>query len=237
MQTEKGMTVGVWTEQWFTQRVGRWSPNTEDGYRNLIYNHIIPGIGRARMPDLTARRIQSFYKRLAQNGLNTQSVWCVHLLLRQCLDEACREGWIPLNPARLCNVPQAEEHQTIPLRLGQLQRYLNAAEKLGALPIIYIGLTSGLRQCELLTLSWANFHVPFRYIFKGKHLLALNDKAAGLLADLPPSKLPHMFLNPKTGEAYRLHEFYYLHKRILKAAGLPWVAFCDLQRQCMEVEI
>lgn len=237
MQREKSITVGVWIDQWFTQRVGKWNPNTEGGYRNLIHNHIIPGVGRAVMTDLTARRIQSFYKRLTQNGLSTRSVWCVHLLLRRCLDEACRDGQIPLNPAQLCNVPQTEECRTIPLRLGQLQRYLNAAEKLGALPIVYIGLTSGLRQCELLTLSWADFYVPCRCILKGKRLLALNDKSTALLADLPPSERPHVFLNPKTGEAYRLHEFYYLHKRILKAARLPWVAFRDLQRQCMEVVI
>ncbi len=237
MQTEKGMTVDVWVEQWFTQRIGQWSPNTEGGYRNLIYNHIIPGIGRAELTGLTARRIQSFYKRLVQNGLSARSMWCVHLLLRRCLDEACRDAQIPLNPARLCNVPQAEECRPIPLRLGQLQRYLNAAEKLGALPIIYIGLTSGLRQCELLTLSWADFHVHCRYILKGKRLLALNDKAAALLAVLSPSERPYVFLNPKTGEIYQLHEFYYLHKRILKEAVLPWVAFRDLQRQCMEVGI
>lgn len=237
MQREKSMTVGVWVEQWFTQRVGKWNTNTESGYRNLIYNHIIPGVGRARLTELTTLRIQSFYKRLVQNGLGTRSVWCVHLLLRQCLDEACRDGQIPLNPARLCNVTQAEEKRAIPLRLGQLQRYLNSAEKLGALPIIYIGLTSGLRQCELLTLSWADFHVPCQCILKGKRLLALNDKAAALLIDLLPSESPSVFLNPKTGEAYQLHEFYYLHKKILEEARLPWIAFRDLQRQCMEVGI
>ena len=59
MQREKGMTVGVWAEQWFTQRVGKWSPNTESGYRNLIYNHIIPGVERAGLTDLTERRIQN----------------------------------------------------------------------------------------------------------------------------------------------------------------------------------
>ena len=47
----------------------------------------------------------------------------------------------------------------------------------------------------------------------------------------------HVFLNPKTGAPYQLHEFYYLHKKILKQARLPWVAFRDLQRQCMEVGI
>lgn len=237
MQKEKSMTVGVWTEQWFTRRVGKWNPNTEGGYRNLIYKHIIPGIGRAKLTDLTTQRIQSFYNRLFQNGLSARSVWCVHLLLRRCLDEACREEQISFNPARFCDVPLTEECQAIPLRLGQIQSYLNAAENMGVLPIIYTGLTSGLRQCELLTLSWADFHVPCRCILKGKRLLALNDKAAGLLADLPPSELPNVFLNPKTGEAYRFHEFYYLHKKILKEAGLPWVAFRDLQRQCMEVGI
>ena len=237
MQKEEDMTVGVWAEQWFTQRVGKWNPNTEGGYRNLIYNHIIPGIGRAEASTLTARKIQSFYKRLAQNGLSARSVWCIHLLLRRCLDEACRDGRIPLNPARLCNVPQTEECRTIPLRLGQLQRYLNAAKELGVLPIIYTGLTSGLRQCELLTLSWDDFHVPCRYIRKGKRLLTLNDKANALLADLTPSERPYVFLNPKTDEPYRLHEFYYLHKRVLKEARLPWVAFRGLQRQCMEVGI
>ena len=30
MQKEKSMTVGVWTEQWFTRRVGKWNPNTEE---------------------------------------------------------------------------------------------------------------------------------------------------------------------------------------------------------------
>ena len=92
MQKEKSMTVGVWTEQWFTRRVETWNPNTENGYRNLIYKHIIPGIGKAKLTDLTTRRIQSFYNRLSQNGLSARSVWCVHLLLRRCLDEACREG-------------------------------------------------------------------------------------------------------------------------------------------------
>ena len=86
-------------------------------------------------------------------------------------------------------------------------------------------------------MSWADFHVSCQYILKGKRLLALNDKAAALLEALPPSESPSVFLNPKTGEAYRLHEFYYLHKKILKEARLPWVAFRDLQRQCMEVGI
>lgn len=123
------------------------------------------------------------------------------------------------------------------MRLGQLQRYLNAAEQLGVLPLIYTGLSSGLRQCELITLSWADFYVRYRYILKDQRLLTLNAKAEPLLKQIPETDSSYVFLNPKTGAPYKLYEFYYLHKKILKRARLPWVAFRDLQRQCMEVGI
>ena len=237
MQKENKLTVGQWCDYWFTANRRKWNGNTEGGYRNLIYSHIIPGIGSVALSDLTKQTITDFYDTLRSQRLSARSVWCVHLLLRRCMDEAAREQFIPYNPVRLCREPKAEEYKTAPLRLGQLQRYLNAAEQLGVLPIIYTGLSSGLRQCELITLSWANFHVRYRYILRGQRLLTLNDKAVYFLEQIPETNSPHVFLNAKTGVPYQLHEFYYLHKTILKQARLPWVSFRDLQRQCMEVGI
>ena len=153
------------------------------------------------------------------------------------MDEAAQDQLIPYNLVRLYQEPKAEEYKTAPLRLGQLQRYLNAAEQFGVLPLIYTGLSSGLRQCELITLSWADFHVRYKYIPRGQRLLTLNEKAEHLLKRIPETASSYVFLNPKTEVPYKLHEFYYLHKKILKEARLPWVAFRDLQRQCMEVGI
>ena len=237
MQKENKLTVGQWCGQWFTANRHKWNGNTEGGYRNLIYSHIIPSIGGVVLSGLTKQTIINFYDSLRSQGLGARSVWCVHLLLRRCMDEAAQDQLIPYNPVRLCQEPKAEEYKTAPLRLGQLQRYLNAAEQLGVLPLIYTGLSSGLRQCELITLSWADFHVRYRYILKGQRLLILNDKTALLLEQIPETASPYVFLNPKTEAPYKLHEFYYLHKKILKQARLPWVAFRDLQRQCMEVGI
>ena len=236
MQNENRYTVGQWCDRWFCENQGRWSGGTVGGYRNLIYRHILPEIGNIVLVELTEDTVTSFYNGLQSRGLSARSVWCVHLLLRRCMDEAARDQRIPYNPVRLCQEPQAEEYKTAPLRLGQLHRYLNAAEQLGALPLIYTGLSSGLRQCELLTLSWADFYVRYRYILKGQRLLTLNSKAEYLLEQIPETSC-YVFLNPKTGAPYHLHEFYYLHKRILKQTGLPWVAFRNLQRQCMEVGI
>ena len=237
MRKENTMTVGQWCGQWFIANRPKWNGNTEGGYRNLIYGHIIPSIGSVALSDLTKQTITDFYDSLQNRGLCARSVWCVHLLLRRCMDEAAREQFIPYNPVRLCQESKAEGYKAAPLRLGQLQRYLNAAEQLDVLPLIYTGLSSGLRQCELITLSWADFYVRYRYILKGQRLLTLNEKAVHLLKQIPEPDSPYVFLNPKTGAPYKLHEFYYLHKKILKQARLPWVAFRDLQRQCMEVGI
>ena len=237
MRKEPNLTVGRWCDRWFCENRGRWSGSTVGGYRNLIYRHILPGIGGIPLAELSEDTVTSFYDSLRGQGLSARSVWCVHLLLRRCMDEAAQDQLIPYNPVRLCQEPKAEEYKTAPLRLGQLQRYLNAAEQLGVLPVIYTGLSSGLRQCELITLSWADFHIRCRYILKGQRLLTLNEKAAYLLTRISETSSSYVFQNPKTGVPYKLHEFYYLHKKILKQARLPWVAFRDLQRQCMEVGI
>ena len=207
MQKENNYTVGQWCDRWFCENRGRGSGSTVGGYRNLIYRHILPRIGGISLPELTEDTVTSFYDSLQSQGLSARSVWCVHLLLRRCVDEAARDHLIPYNPVRLCQGPKAEEYKTAPLRLGQIQRYLNAAEKLGALPLIYTGLFSGLRQCELITLSWADFHIRCRYILKGQRLLTLNSKAEHLLERIPENGC-HVFLNPKTGAPYQLHEVY-----------------------------
>ncbi len=235
----QNITVGEWTGRWFTDRVGQWNSNTEGGYRNLIYRHIIPDIGKMKLSELTEESVRSFYEQLIKSGLSTLSVWCVHLLLRRALDEACREQLIECNPAKGYEVPEVDEHETNLLRIGQIQRYLKAAGEHGVLPIVYIGLTSGLRQCELFTLLWADFNVQNRFILRGKRLLTLNEKVAALLTEEHKchSEKPQAFINPKTYEPYQLHEFYYLHRKLLSSARLPWVPFRDLARRCKEVGI
>ncbi len=235
---EQNITVKEWCEQYLAERESRWSDVTRNSYRYLVQKHIAPRIGKDQLEQLTAQKIQKFYHRLAKDGLGGYSIQCVHLLLRRCLDEACREGLIPQNPAKPCIVPQSDPLPDIPLRLGQIQRYLVAAKKQEVLPLVYVGLTSGLRQTELLSLKWSDFDGQGR-IYKGKRLLAIDSKAIQLLHD-EYSRHPEqeeVFLNPKTGQLYLSHEFYYLHQKILKAARLHPISFRELARNCKGVEL
>ena len=72
----QNITVGERIDRWFRGRIGQWTASTEGGYRNLIYRHIIPDIGKIKLSELTLENVQSFYGRLVNNGLSARSVWC-----------------------------------------------------------------------------------------------------------------------------------------------------------------
>ena len=234
----QSITVKAWCERYLTERGTGWSDITRKSYHYLVRCHIVPGIGEIALEQLTSQRIQRFYDRLARGGLGGYSIQCVHLLLRRCLDEACRFGLIPQNPAKPCQVPQTEPVPGIPLRLGQIQRYLIVAESQGILPLVYLGLTSGLRQKELFSLKWCDFDRQGR-IRKGKRLLTISPKAVKLLRDEyfrhPDRK--EVFLNPKTEQPYLPYEFYYLHQKVLEAARLHPISFRELAKDCRGVEL
>jgi len=209
------------------------------GYRNLIFRHIAPHFETVALTILTEQRVRKFYQTLGENGLGQRSVWCVHLLLRRILDEACREGLIDTNPADMVTPPSGEEPQLPRLRSGQIKRYLEAAKEVDTHAIFYIGLASGLRQGELISLPWAVFGKERNRLVLPKRWVALSERAAWILTQKhdrhPESQLA--FLDPKTGEGYTLHRFYYLHRGLLRRCRLPEMGFRELQQCAGEVEL
>ena len=237
---ETCITISSYSESWFYNHVqGQLAHNTENGYRNLIFNHIMPHFKSTALTELTEKKIQNFYKKLSTQGLSSRSVWCVHLLLRRILDEACRDGLLTENPAVGINVTHEEPQPAMRLRSGQIRRYLETAKELNVYPILYVGLTSGLRQGELISLPWAAFDISAKRLRLQKRWINLSDTVAQVLTEehRRHPKSPHMFLDSKTGQPYTPHRLYYLHRRILKQAHLPAISFRDLQTNAKEMKL
>ena len=72
MQKETDFTVGRWCNRWFCENRGRWSGSTVGGYRNLIYRHILPGIGGVPLTDRlrAGERSQALFRQLGQYGVS-----------------------------------------------------------------------------------------------------------------------------------------------------------------------
>ena len=237
---ETNITISSYSEKWFFIHVlGQLAHNTENGYRNLIFSHIMPHFKSTALTELTERKIQNFYKKLSDQGLSPRSVWCVHLLLRRILDEACRDGLLTENPAAGINVPHDETQPAMRLRSGQIRRYLETAKELNVYPILYVGLTSGLRQGELISLPWAAFDMSTKRLRLQKRWINLSATMAQVLTEehRRHPKSPHLFLDSKTGQPYTPHRLYYLHRRILAQAHLPVISFRDLQTSAKEMRL
>ena len=55
---EQEIVLREWAAEWFHIHVeGKLAPNTEGGYRNLIFNHIIPRLGGVALTNLSEKRI------------------------------------------------------------------------------------------------------------------------------------------------------------------------------------
>ena len=80
----------------------------------------------------------------------------IHRLLQQCLDQAMRDGLIAENPARAFHYPKPKKVSANVLTPAEAEDYLDAADRLGHLPMFLLALTAGLRQGELIALKWSD---------------------------------------------------------------------------------
>ena len=63
------------------------------------------------------------------------------------------------NPARAFHYPKPKKVSANVLTPAEVEDYLDAAERLGHLPMFLLALTAGLRQGELIALKWSDLDV------------------------------------------------------------------------------
>ena len=174
----------------------------------------------------------------------------IHRLLQQCLDQAIRDGLMADNPARAFHYSKPKKISANVLTASEVEDYLDAAERLGHLPMFLLALTAGLRQGELIALKWSDLDTKERTLtiaekrsverrelveYEGStRIVSLTPEAVELLrlehAKHPGS--PLMFMHPATQRPYSPQMVRRLHNEIIKEAGLDHIRFADLRHTC-----
>ena len=144
-------------ERWLKDAVqGTVRQSTYEVYGHMIRPHIVPGLGRLKLKNLTPAHVRAFYRDLLNSGLSPATVHKMHVVLHKALDGAVSDGLIPRNIAKGVKVPQAlaKRREIRSLTPEQARALLEAArgDRLEALYVL--ALNTGLRQGELLALKW-----------------------------------------------------------------------------------
>ncbi|MEV6506311.1 tyrosine-type recombinase/integrase [Streptomyces sp. NPDC051642] len=152
-------TVQTWLTHWVENiaapSVGEY---TIDGYRVAVYRHLIPGLGAHRLEKLEPEHIERLYKKMQEAGSTAGTAHQAHRTLNTSLNEAVRRRHITLNPVSIAKAPKLEEEEVEPYTIEEVQRLLLEAEKHRNTARWVIALALGLRQGEVLGLTWEDVH-------------------------------------------------------------------------------
>lgn len=236
-------------------------PTTYAAHNYVFKNHILPGLGDIPLSELTESKISAFLeerKRFGSHrpespdypGLNEETMRHIHRLLQQCLDQAVRDGLMTDNPARAFHYSKPKKVSANVLTPLEIEDYLDAAERLGYLPMFLLALTVGLRQGELIALKWSDLDVKQQTLtiaekraverrelveYGGEtRTIVLTPEVVALLVEehaKHPSS-PLMFMHPATQKPFSPQMVRRMHKEIIIEAGLDRIRFTDLRHTC-----
>ncbi len=153
------LTVGEHLQNWLSGYVRtNCSPRTLDGYTAIIENHLTPNLGHLLLKQLQPQAIQAYYGKACEK-LSARTVHHQHRILSQSLKHAVRQGLLGRNPAELVDPPRPRPKQMRSLSPEEVECLLDAAFDNRFYPVIYMALSSGLRQAELLGLRWRDINL------------------------------------------------------------------------------
>ena len=233
-------------------------PTTYAAHNYVFKNHILPGLGDVLLSELTSERVGEFLEerkhfgnhRPGSSGLGEETMRHIHRLLQQCLDQAIRDGLLTENPAKAFRYRKSTTVKANIMTPLEMEDYLDAAERLGYLPMFMLALTTGLRQGELIALKWSDLDIEKRTLTIAENRavvrrelveygsqtrsIRLTPEVVDLLI-MEHSKHPSsplMFMHPATQRPYSPQMVRRMHNEIIKEAGLDHIRFTDLRHTC-----
>lgn len=87
-------------------------------------------------------------------GLNAKSIKNIHSILHKALEQAVKIGYIRSNPADACTLPRVVKKEIKPLDEDATALFIKAIEGHQFETLYLVTLFTGLRQGEVMGLSW-----------------------------------------------------------------------------------
>ncbi len=146
-----------WLEGYVRTNCG---PRTIDSYQSIVEHHLAPALGCVLLKHLHPQMIQAYYGKACE-GLSPRTVAKHHRLLSQGLKYAVRQGYLGRNPCELVDAPSWKGKTMRTLTPGEVELLFDAAKDSYYYPVFYTAVSSGLRQAELLGLTWRSIDLDY----------------------------------------------------------------------------
>ena len=214
------LTVEQWLDIWLKEYVtNAVKPLTVVSYQSMYSNYIKPAFGAVKLSELNPHDIQAFYNDLQRvKNLSPKSIKNVHGVLHSALKQAVRLGSIKVNPTDNCIVPRVIKKEIKPLQDNEIIWFLKEIKGHRFEALFIVDLFTGMRQGELLGLTWNCIDFNRDTILINKQLQKVSGKY--ILASNKNNKA--RIISP----AQTVMEILKSHKRkqieLMLLLGIPW---------------
>ena len=152
--------VGKWLDIWLNEYTENVKPYTKYSYQVTIKNHLKPAFGYVRLAELNTVMVQAFLNNLVRSkaeggkGLSPKTAINIHGVFHRALKQAVNIGLIRSNPTDACIRPRGERKPIRPLEDEEVGAFLRAIEGHRFALLYLVDLFTGMRQGEILGLTW-----------------------------------------------------------------------------------
>ena len=179
------MTVGTWLDTWAGEYLNSVKQGTKAGYEGALRKHLKPELGFIPLQRLQAHHIQALYNALQKDGKKPKTIKNIHGTLHKALDQAVKLGYIKHNPASLCDLPRIERKEITVISDDVLTAFLDAIAGHMYESIFFIDLFTGMRQGEILGLTWDCIDFDAGTILINKQLIQIKEHKGEYRLDTP----------------------------------------------------
>lgn len=147
------ITVGQWFDIFLSDYNKGVKASTLAQYEYQVRQNIKPTIGNVRLQKLTAPMIQRLYNDKLET-LSAKSIKNLHGFMHKGLNQAVMCQYLKVNPCLACQLPRIIKKEMKTLTNKPLELFLQEIKGKPFEDLYFIAVFTGLRQGELLGLTW-----------------------------------------------------------------------------------
>ena len=130
--------------------------STLESYEEIVRLHLEPDLGKVRLSKLTPMHVTKLINTKLSRGLSPRRVQYIHAVLRRSLTIAVKLDYVSRNVAKLVDSPNTRQKEVVPLQIQEAKRFIQVIHGDRYAALYTLAITTGLRQGEILGLSWSD---------------------------------------------------------------------------------
>ncbi|MBM7606025.1 integrase [Metabacillus crassostreae] len=157
------ITFGEYMIMWLQNKKDNIAYGTYHHYESYSRNHIIPGLGKWKTKKLSEKHIESFMNSLKEKDLSKRTQRHIYRVLRNAVNSGSKYG-IPQNIFNDIEAPKVPKNRIEYWSEDEVKKIIKVLKDEKHFLPIFIAITTGMRQGEVLGLRWEDVDLENKVI-------------------------------------------------------------------------